>query len=283
VFATGKKELYRRHGRLIGDEVRALGFNTDFAPVLDLALPASRAVLTSRAVSPDPEQTVVYAREFLRGLQEARVLGCGKHFPGLGEASLDSHHHLPTIHKSWERLWAEDIHPYRALRREMPFVIVAHAALPAATGNGTPASLSPHWINDILRKQVGFRGLVASDDLEMAGALASGSVEQASVETLRAGGDIYLVCRDLDHVWGSYQAVLREAERDESFARRVMQVARRVHAFKKKVRTMLRFGPLPKASQLARLKKSMEQFAQEVRLASVDSTTPEAPMAKAAK
>jgi hypothetical protein len=103
------------------------------------------------------------------------------------------------------------------------------------------------------------------------------------VETLRAGSDIYLVCRDLDHVWGSYRAVLREAERDESFARQVMQAVRRVQAFKKKVRAMLRSGPLPKTSQLPRLKKSMEEFAQEVRLASMDSTAPEAPMATAAK
>lgn len=281
VFATGKKELYRRHGRLIGEEACALGFNTNFAPVLDLALPASSAVLTSRAVSPDPQQTVIYAREFLRGLQDARVLGCGKHFPGLGEASLDSHYHLPTIHKPWESLWAEDIHPYRALRRQMPFVIVAHAVLPEVDSKA--ASFSPRWINDTLRKKVGFRGLVASDDLEMAGALAAGSVEQASVETLRAGGDIYLVCHDLDHVWGSYQAVLGEAERDPAFARQVMQAARRVETFKKKARAILRPAPAPKAPVVARLKKNMEEFTKEVEFGAMRSTTHESPMATAAK
>lgn len=281
VFATGKKDSYRRHGRLIGEEVRALGFNINFAPVVDLALPASSAVLTSRAVSPDPQQTVSYAREFLCGLQEARVLGCGKHFPGLGEASLDSHYHLPTIHKSWERLWAEDIHPYRALRRQMPFVIVAHAVLPEVDSKA--ASFSSRWISDILRKKVGFRSLVASDDLEMAGALAAGSVEQASVETLRAGGDIYLVCHDLDHVWGSYQAVLGEAERDPAFARQLMRAGRRVETFKKRARAILRPTPGPKASAVARLKKNMEEFTKEVEFAAMRSTTPESPMATAAK
>ena len=86
----------------------------DFAPVLDLAFEASRSVMGSRAVSADPRETVTYAREFLAGLRAANVLGCGKHFPGLGEGKLDSHHELPVIEKSLKRLWAEDLLPYRS-------------------------------------------------------------------------------------------------------------------------------------------------------------------------
>src|ERR1035441_6774649 len=89
VFATGSRALFRKHGRVIGENCAALGFNVDFAPVLDLAYEASRSVMSSRAVSNDPKQVVAYAREFLRGLGAAGVLGCGKHFPGLGEAKLD--------------------------------------------------------------------------------------------------------------------------------------------------------------------------------------------------
>jgi hypothetical protein len=117
----------------------------------------------------------------------------------------------------------------------------------------------------------------------MAGALAAGSVEQASVETLRAGADIYLVCHDLDHVWGSYQAVLGEAEREPAFARQVMKAARRVQAFKKKFRTLLRTGPAPRASLVVRLKKSIEEFTQEIKLAPAHSSSHESPMATAAK
>ncbi len=84
VFATGSRALYRKHGRVIGENCRALGFNVDFAPVLDLAFAASRSVMSSRAVSDDPKQVVVYAREFLQGLRDAGVLGCGKHFPWAG-------------------------------------------------------------------------------------------------------------------------------------------------------------------------------------------------------
>ena len=100
VFAVDDPKLFRRHGQIIGENCRAFGFNVDFAPVLDLAFEASRAVMGSRAVSADPRQTVLYAKEFLAGLSSAKVLGCGKHFPGLGEGALDSHHELPVIEKS---------------------------------------------------------------------------------------------------------------------------------------------------------------------------------------
>ena len=115
VFATGSRALFRKHGRVIGENCRALGFNVDFAPVLDLAYEASRSVMSSRAVSDDPKQVVAYAREFLRGLGDAGVLGCGKHFPGLGEATLDTHHELPSVDKPLRKLWEQDLVPYRHL------------------------------------------------------------------------------------------------------------------------------------------------------------------------
>src|ERR1700716_681517 len=116
VFATGDRKLFRRHGQVIGNNCRALGFNIDFAPTLDLAFEASRSVIGSRAVSADPKQVARYAGEFLHGLRAANVLGCGKHFPGLGEGTLDSHHQLPVIEKSLRKLWTEDLLPYRTLR-----------------------------------------------------------------------------------------------------------------------------------------------------------------------
>jgi len=120
VYASGDRGLFRSHGNVIGENCRALGFNVDFAPVLDLAFEASRSVMGSRAVSADPKQVVIYAREFLRGLDDAGVLGCGKHFPGLGEGKLDSHARLPVVAKPYRRLWQQDLVPYRSLRRELP-------------------------------------------------------------------------------------------------------------------------------------------------------------------
>src|SRR5713226_9611004 len=117
VFTTGSRALFRKHGRVIGENCRALGFNVDFAPVLDLAFEASRSVMSSRAFSTDPKSVVLYAREFLAGLKSAGVIGAGKHYPGFGEGNLDSHHDLPVIEKSFNRLWEEDLVPYRLMKR----------------------------------------------------------------------------------------------------------------------------------------------------------------------
>ncbi len=269
VFATGDPTLYRRHGKTIGESCRALGFNTDFAPVVDLAFEASRNVMTSRAVSADPTEAIAYAREFLTGLRLAGVLGAIKHFPGLGEANLDTHHELPSVEKPWRKLWAADIAPYRALRRESPMVLVSHAAYPAVTHDCTPASLSKNWITEILRKKIGYRGLVVSDDLEMGGLLKAAPIEQVAVEYVRAGGDLCLICHLEENIIGSYEALLKEAERDAKFARRAKASAARVRAFKSKSRELKSLRPPPTAAKLAKLSRQLWEFSEQVRLAMI--------------
>ena len=187
----------------------------------------------------------MYAREFLAGLTSAGVLGCGKHFPGLGEGKLDSHHELPVIEKSWKALWAQDLAPYRALRTKLPFVMVSHAAYPEVTGDATPASISRKWISQILRKKIGYRGVIASDDLEMGGVLSAVPIEQAAVQHIR------------------------EAERDRRFAARVSDAARRVLARKKRTRDLARLQPAPNKARVTRLSRQLWEFAEEVRLAGI--------------
>ncbi|HEY1936719.1 MAG TPA: beta-N-acetylhexosaminidase [Candidatus Angelobacter sp.] len=264
VFATGNRKLFRMHGNILGLEARALGFNTDFAPVFDLGFDASRSVLTSRTASADPAKTIIYAREFLRGLKAAKVLGCGKHFPGLGEANLDSHHDMPVVQKSWRRMWAEDLVPYRELRRQIPFVMVAHAAYPEVTNNKLPASLSRKWMQDVLRKKIGYSGLIISDDLEMGGVLSTGEIEDVAVETLRAGADMFLVCHNQELVWRGFEAVLRTAERDRKFADHVAKAARRVLAFKKRSAELRGFAAEPKAKVVDHLKKIVTNFSRVI-------------------
>ena len=266
VFATCDRKLFRRHGRLIGENCRAAGFNVDFAPSVDLAFEASKSVMSSRAVSADPQQVISYAREFLAGLGEAGVLGCGKHFPGLGEGMLDTHHELPVIEKSLKKLWAEDLIPYRTLRRVLPFVMVSHAAYPDVTREPTPASLSPKWIRDILRKKIGYRGLIASDDLEMGGVLAAAPIEKAAVQHIRAGGDVCLICHQQEFVVRAYEELTRKSEKDRSFARRVAEAARRVLAFKKKSKRLARWGKAPTPEIVDRLSRRLWEFSEQVRL-----------------
>jgi len=272
VFASGKKSWFARHGKLIGTECHALGFNTDFAPALDLAFESSRPVLGSRVVSSDPKQTVGYARFFLRGLRSAGVLGCGKHFPGLGEGTLDTHNELAVIQKPWEALWEQDLLPYRLLRRELPFVMVGHANYPAVTGDKLPASISYKWMTEILRNKIGYQGLIVSDDLEMGAVLAVGSIELTAVESIRAGADIILVCRQAEMVHSACQALVKEAERNPAFARRVAESARRVLAFKKRAKELKKFPSRFSVASVEKARTEMAKFAAQLAQASAQKS-----------
>jgi beta-N-acetylhexosaminidase len=275
VFATGSRALFRKHGRVIGENCRALGFNVDFAPVLDLAFEASRSVMSSRAVSDDPKQVVAYAREFLHGLREEGVLGCGKHFPGLGEATLDTHHQLPSVEKSLRELWAQDIVPYRVLRRELPMIMVSHAAFPAVTKEAIPASLSKKWITDILRKKIRYTGLIVSDDMEMGAVQDFAPIEQSVVQHIRAGGDLTLVCHKEELVLSAYESLIHEVEQHPKFARRAHESARRILAFKKqrmKLAARGRHASAPKPPQIEKLARQLWEFGEEIRMATLART-----------
>jgi beta-N-acetylhexosaminidase len=269
VFATGNRKLFRKHGKIIGESCRALGCNTDLAPVLDLAFEASRAVMSSRVVTANPKLVVVYAREFLAGLRSAGVLGAVKHFPGLGAADLDTHFELPSVKRSWKQLWTEDLYPYRTLRREAPLVLVGHANYPAVTRDHLPASLSKKWITEVLRKKIAYRGLIISDDLEMRGVLKALPIERAAVEFIRAGGDICLICHQQDYVVRAYEELVKEAERDRHFARRVRESAMRVRAFKKKSAELKRRIAIPPAAKVEKLTRQLWEFGEQVRLETV--------------
>jgi beta-N-acetylhexosaminidase len=274
VFATGDRMLFRKHGKLIGESCRTLGFNTDFAPVVDLAFEASKTVMSSRAVSAEPKQAVLYAREFLKGLRAANVVGSAKHFPGLGEANLDTHQELPSINKSWKKIWAEDLYPYRALRRELPMVLIGHANYPAITHDKSPASLSRKWITAVLLKKIGYRGLVVSDDLEMGGVLQAAPIEQAAIGHIRAGGDLCLICHIEEYVTRSYEALIKEAESNRRFAQRVTESAARVLTFKKKSPALKRRPPAPTLANLERLARQVWELSEQVGLAKLGTAGP---------
>jgi beta-N-acetylhexosaminidase len=266
VFATHDPRVFRRHGKVIGENCRALGFNVDFAPVLDLAFEASSSIMKSRAVSADPTEAAEYAREFLAGLAEYKILGCGKHFPGLGEGTLDSHDELPIIQKSLKDLWDEDLLPYRTLKRQLPFVMVSHAAYPKVTKNKVPASLSKTWIHDILRKRIGYKNLIVSDDLEMGGVLSAAPIGEAAVQFIRAGGDLCLVCHRQEYVVQAHEELLKAVERDKKFVKRVADSARRIARFKKKCAATLRANREPSAATIQKLTRRLWEFTEQVRL-----------------
>lgn len=234
VFASGKQALFKKHGRLIAREARMLGFNTVFAPVLDLGLLASSAVMRTRVVSADPKQVIAYARAFLQGFDAEGVIGSGKHFPGLGGGTLDSHAAMPVITRTWDEMWRADMAPYRELAAQLPMVMVAHAAYPQAMGDSLPASISPLWITQVLRKRIGYRGLVISDDMEMGGILTQRSIEEAAEEAIAAGTDLLEICKDPSLILRAYEALLSKAERSAAFRRKVQESSRRISTFQRR-------------------------------------------------
>lgn len=271
VASTGDRKLFRRHGELMGEICAAMGCNVDFAPVLDLAFEASRKVMRSRAFSTEPQAVITYARAFLAGLNSAGVIGAGKHFPGLGEGNLDSHQDLPVIGKSFKKLWGEDLVPYRQMKHELPMVLVSHANYPEVTRDELPASLSKKWITDVLRRRIGYRGLIVSDDLEMGGVLKAAPIEQAAVEFVRAGGDLCLVCHEQNNVEASFEALLREAGRDRRFRQRAVESIRRIAAFKKKRCPLNPRTPAPSPKKINRLATQLWELSEQVRMAALSS------------
>jgi beta-N-acetylhexosaminidase len=227
---TGRTRLIREHGELIAQGAKAFGFNTTLAPVLDLALPDSAQVMGTRAAASTAEGVVAYTRNFLAGLAKHGVVACGKHFPGLGGGTLDSHLETPSIHRTLHQLTSEDLVPYRELRRELPMIMVNHAAYPETPGGKRPASASPYWITTVLRKGLGYRGLVFSDDMEMGGILKFMPIEEAAIAAIRAGMDLLEICHSPELILRAYEALLVEGERSAAFRKlmlaRAAQTAR---------------------------------------------------------
>lgn len=226
VALSGNASLARTHGELIARGVQAFGFNVTLAPVLDLALPASAKVMGTRAAASDAAGVIEYACSFLDGLTSQNIAGCGKHFPGLGGGTLDSHNETPMIRLSLSELWQEDLAPYRMLGEQLPMIMVNHAAYPDTPGRGAPATASRFWITTILRKRVGYRGLIFSDDLEMGGILKSMPIEEAAVTAIRAGMNLLEVCHSAELILRAFEALISEAERSATFRQVILERAR---------------------------------------------------------
>jgi beta-N-acetylhexosaminidase len=264
VGATGNPNLFREHGQLIGRELRLLGFNTAFAPVLDLRTASSENVMTTRVVSDDPAEVVRYARYFLLGLAKENVLGCGKHFPGLGGGRVDSHHSTPRIQKAFHVLWQEDLLPYRKLTRQLPLVMISHAAYPQTHGGTEPASISRFWTTEILVKRIGFGGLIVSDDMEMGGILSQTCIADAAIRAVLAGSHLIEICRDPALVLAAFESLLTEAERSPSFARKLQSSAAAVTRYQQKHLKTVRLHKAPAARAVLQAGREIHRFSERL-------------------
>lgn len=184
-------------GAIVGRDLRRYGVNLDFAPVLDVDTNPNNPIIGDRAFGRTPDEVSRRALAFGRGLEAAGVMWCGKHFPGHGDTSVDSHLELPTLTHDRERLDTIELPPFRAaVQGGAPMIMTAHIVF-AALDAERPATLSPRVVPTILRAELGYDGVVASDDLEMKAIRDHFDVGQIAAGLDAAEVDLALVCSDL--------------------------------------------------------------------------------------
>ncbi len=205
-------------GVVTADLLRPLGFNINFAPVLDIEVAGNQPNgLEERCWGNQALAVIRFAGTYLEGLQNHGVLGCGKHFPGLGDTTVDSHQALPIVHRSEKQLWDEDLRVYAdlfgTLYTRVPAVMVAHASYPAFDGHGgIPASLSRNIVTDLLRKRMEFSGIAICDDLEMGAIQKTIEFSEAVIRAFEAGNDMLLICTRPDLIYEAQSALTRAVE-----------------------------------------------------------------------
>jgi beta-N-acetylhexosaminidase len=224
--SIGHEGLIRRAAGAVGAELFALGVNVNFAPVLDVDSNPKNPVIGDRSFSDNPDVVSNLGIAFAQGLQSRGVLACGKHFPGHGDTDQDSHLALPVVAHDRERLEAVELAPFRRAVRTVGAFMTAHVVFEAIDPS-LPATLSKLVIQDFVRREMGYDGLVFSDDLEMRALADRFTVEESAVQAIRAGCDVLLICEHGDLADRAHAALLAEAERDDSFRARCTEAANR--------------------------------------------------------
>lgn len=188
--ATGNPNYIFNQGAMAAKWMLQLGINADLAPVVDVHT-VDPPVLETRMFGSTPESVATYAGAFLNGLQQNSVIGCLKHFPGLGAITSDPHAGLPTVNRSLAQLESIDLAPYKLmLQKDRPAMIMSTDVLDPAIDPNLPAELSPRAINGVLRQQLGYNGVVITDGLYMGGISQRWSLSQAAVLSIIAGNDL---------------------------------------------------------------------------------------------
>lgn len=213
---SGQVDLAARFARAMGAELSAVGISIDLAPVVDVHTNLSNPVIGDRALAADPEVVARLGAAIINGLQEAGLAACAKHFPGHGDTSLDSHLALPVLDHGPARLRDVELVPFRAaIASGVESILTAHLLVPSLDQT-LPASLSPAIVTGLLRDQLGYGGLVLTDDLEMKAVRGERSSAEAAVASLVAGCDAALLCHpDPDAQVAAIEAIIRAVESGE--------------------------------------------------------------------
>jgi beta-N-acetylhexosaminidase len=262
-----------RFGSIVGELLRILGFNMNFAPVVDVITTERESVsngLFSRGFGRTADETAELGSAFLKAMQSSGCLGCVKHFPGLGASAVDSHEELPTVNLTDRELRSTDLLPYKRLfeRKLIHAVMIAHAAYPnsglqESASNGTllPSSLNGRVISGLLRNDLQFDGLTITDDLEMGAILKNFGIGEACVMAVEAGADMVAICADRGRINEGYNATIDAFENGRISEDRIDQSMGRIAAARSLLQNPLSFD----IQRIAELSDSIGRLNDEIK------------------
>ena len=213
--------LVREHGRLTGRLLRLFGFNLDLCPVLDISFDdEADNSLRGRCYGTDVEQVVRLAGAFNDAMHGEGVLSCGKHFPGYSAAGVDAHHDLPRIDRSRDELEREELAVFRRFTGRVESMMICHGWYPTFDSEKLPASLSPTVVTQLLRENLGFEGLVMTDDLDMGAIYNEYGLEETIRLAITAGNDLAMICHRIDAIGTARETIssLTRGELDRALA-----------------------------------------------------------------
>ena len=246
IGARNRPEEAYQKGEFIGGYLSELGFNVDFAPVADVLSNPENTVVKKRSFGSDPKLVTAMTAAFAEGLQSKGILGSYKHFPGHGATAGDTHKGYSYTDKTLEELMACELLPFMdGISRNIPMIMVGHISLPKVIGDDTPASLSSYIMTDLLREELGYKGIIITDALAMKAVINEYSSDEAAVRALEAGADILLLPEDFEL---AYQGVLKAVNEGRLSGERIDQSLQRIIRQKLWLKEQAAENPKPEAA-----------------------------------
>ena len=256
---AGLEDLAFRFGQGLGAELKSVGVNIDFAPVLDINTNPENPIIGRRAISNEPKTTAQFGSAIIRGFINSGIIPVGKHFPGHGDTKLDSHYALPVISKGAKILENLELIPFiSAIRAGLPIIMTAHVIYPI-WDKYFPATFSPFILRNILRDKLGFEGLIISDDLEMK-AIETIAFDSIAELGFTAGLDLFLICHDIEKTLALRDQIIRAIESGRLSHERVNESLQRVF----KLKNNLNVGAKPDRSELDTISLSNQKLIEEL-------------------
>lgn len=229
-----KEEISYNLGQILGKRAKSLGFNVDFAPILDIYSNPENTVIGDRAFGSTVERVVDNGLNVIEGIRSINIIPAAKHFPGHGDTLIDSHLSLPKVEKTLEELKSFELKPFNeAIKKDVEMIMIAHILYPNIDKK-YPSSMSNKIIGEVLRKDLGYKGVVVSDDMTMGAIRENYSIEEASLEFLKAGGDIALVCHGIQNTISTINHIKKSVEVGELSVEQLDEKVYRILKLKEK-------------------------------------------------